>query len=158
MTTRYAGLVIVGEAITVVDAEVPGDADSPITILSDFSWKLQHGDRGPALAVIHQRCADYLRENGIEQVVVKASAVPLKSASLALLESAEVRGVVIAAAAAAASNVKLLSKAIVSRTYGDRNVDDYLKDDKFWNEQTEGKALRKTSREAAMMIIAVRGR
>jgi hypothetical protein len=158
MTTRYAGLVVVGGAVTVVDAEVPDAADLPITVVSDFTWKLQKGERGPALAVVHQLCADYLVENKIERVVVKASAVASRSATLALLESAEVRGVVIAAAASVVSDVKALSKAVVSRTYGDRKVDDYLQDDTFWGEQTDGKALRKTSREAAMIIIAARRR
>ncbi|MBS0355509.1 MAG: hypothetical protein JSR83_16615 [Proteobacteria bacterium] len=157
MTKRYVGFVVVGEAVTVVDAEVPNDKDLPITIISDTSWNLQNGDRGPALAVLHQRCADYLRENEIGFVVVKASALPTGSAKLALLESAEVRGVIIAGAAST-SDVKILSKAVISRTYGERKVDEYLKDDSFWNEHTEGGKLRKTSREAAMLIIAARNR
>ncbi len=155
MTKRYVGFVVVGEAITVVDAQVANEKDTPITILSDATWSLQNGDRGSALAVLHQRCADYLRENGADIVVVKASALPTGSAKLALLASAEVRGVVIAAAASA-SVVQIVSKAVISRTYGERKVDEYLKDDDFWNVNTEGGKLRKTSREAAMLIIAKR--
>jgi len=52
--------------------------------------------------------------------------------------------------------VKILSKAVISRTYGERKVDEYLKDDAFWNEQIEGGPLRKTSREAAMLVVAAR--
>ena len=37
-----------------------------------------------------------------------------------------------------------------------QDLDEYLKDDDFWNQQTEGGVLRKTSREAAMLIIAQR--
>lgn len=136
---------------------MPDDKDSPITILSDANWKLHQGDRGEALAVLHQRCADYLHENKIDHVVVKASALPTGSAKLALLASAEVRGVVIAAAASA-SKVTILPKSLISRTYGDRKVDEYLKDDEFWDEHTEGGKLRKTSREAGMLIIAMRNR
>jgi hypothetical protein len=156
MTKRYVGFVVVGEAITVVDAEVPTTNSDPITILSDTTWNLQNGDRGAALAVFHQRCADYLRENGVDIVVVKASALPTGAAKLGLLTSAEVRGVVIAAAASVAK-VQILSKAVISRTFGERKVDEYVKDDDFWNANTVGGKLRKTSREAAMLVIATRG-
>ncbi|MFM5352470.1 MULTISPECIES: hypothetical protein [Aeromonas] len=156
MTRHYVSILVVGEAITVVSAEVPDDDKQPIRINSDTTWKLQKGDRGPALAVLHQRCASYLTEHKVDKVVIKASALPTGSAKLALLESAEVRGVVIAAAASVLDEVKILSKAVISRTYGERKVDEYLKDDDFWNQQTEGGVLRKTSREAVMLIIAQR--
>jgi hypothetical protein len=155
MTKRYVGFVVVGEAVTVVDAQVANINGASITILSDATWNLQNGDRGAALAVFHQRCADYLHENEVDIVVVKASALPTGSAKLALLASAEVRGVVIAAAASV-SVVKILSKSLISRTFGERKVDEYVKDDDFWNAHTVGGKLRKTSREAAMLIIATK--
>lgn len=157
MTRRYVGIVVVGDTVTVVDTTVPDDDNSPITILSDATWSLQKGDRAPALAVLHQRCADYFRENEVNLAVVKASALPTGSVKLAVLGSAEVRGVVIAAAASS-TQVAILSKALISRTYGERKVDEYVKDDSFWAEHTEGVKLRKTSREAAMLIIAARNR
>jgi hypothetical protein len=155
MAERRVGLVVVGEVVTVVDAEIPDNADDPITIIADASWKLQKGDRAPAYAVLHQRCHDYLRENGIGSVVIKASALSQGAARLGLLTSAELRGVV-TAAAASVCRVIIVSKAIISRTYGDRKVDEYLADDGFWKEHTEGGNLRKTSREAAMLIVATR--
>jgi len=155
MSKRCAGIVVVGEVVTVVDAEIPNDANDPIVIVADDTWRLQKGDKGSAYAVLHQRCADYLRENQIKAVVVKASALPTSSAKLGLLSSAEVRGVIIAAAAVVC-NVKILSKAIISRTYGDRKVDEYIQDDEFWEAQTQGGKLRKSSREAAMLVIASR--
>lgn len=150
------GMVIVGEIVTAVYAQVPTEADKAIEILSDSTWKLQKGDRGPALAIIYQRCTGFLAENSVDLVVVKASALPTGPAKLALLESAEVRGVVIAAAAASACAVQIISKGLISRTYGERKVDEYVADDKFWQEHTEGEALRKSSREAAMLILASR--
>lgn len=156
MTTRQVGFVVVGEAVTVVDAEVPADVTAPITVLSDTTWPLQKGERGPALNILHQRCASYLKENKIDAAVIKASAAPQGAARLALLESAEVRGVVIAAAASVCE-VKTLSKAVISRTFGERRVDDYLQDDDFWTNATVG-LRRKTSREAALLIIASRKR
>ena len=157
MTRRFVGIVVVGQTATVVDTEVPDDQQKPITILSDTTWNLQNGDRAPALSVLHQRCADYIRENKVDLVVVKGSALPTGSAKLALLESAEVRGVVIAAAASS-SEVAILSKAVISRTFGDRKVDEYLKDDGFWKGQIDGAKLRKTSREAAILVLAARSR
>lgn len=155
MTNRCVGFVVVGEMVTVVDADIPDDKDDPITIVADDTWRLQKGDKGSAYAVLHQRCADYLRENKIASVIVKASALPTGAARLGLLASAEARGVIIAAAASVC-DVKIVAKAVISRTYGERKVDEYIQDDTFWNEQTEGGKLRKTSREAAMLVIAAR--
>ncbi|WP_168073939.1 hypothetical protein [Caulobacter sp. SSI4214] len=155
MATRCVSFVVVGETVTVVDAEVPTDSDQAIKVIADDTWKLQNGDRSPALAVLHQQCADYVREHKVDLALVKASALPTGAAKLGLLTSAEVRGVVMAAAASVCG-VKVLSKAVISRTYGKRKVDEYLKDDDFWDEHTEGGKLRKTSREAAMLIVASR--
>ncbi|WP_217808640.1 hypothetical protein [Derxia lacustris] len=136
-------------------AQVPTDLKDPISIEYDQTWNLQSGAREPALYVLHQRCADFLKEQQIKSVVLKASAVPRSTATLALLQSAEVRGVLIAAAASEAQ-VRSLTKGVVSRTYGDRKVDEYLKDDAFWQDKVTGNGLRKGSREAAMLIIASR--
>lgn len=155
MSERWVGFVIVGEAVTVVDAAIPEDEDDPITVLADDTWRLQKGERAPAYAVLHQQCADYLRENGIGKAVVKASALPTGAARLGLLTSAEVRGVIVAAAASVCE-VHVISKALISRTYGERKVDEYLQDDDFWEEHTDGGKLRKTSREAAMLLVATR--
>jgi hypothetical protein len=155
MTLRWLGLSASKESIVVVDAEIPDD-DGPIVIRSDDTWKVQKGDRAAAYNVLHQQCADYISENGIDAVVVKASAVAGKgSATLGFLLSAEVRGVVIAAAASQCP-VKALSKAVISKTYGDRKVDEYVADDVFWADNTAGGALRKLSRETAMLLIAAR--
>jgi hypothetical protein len=149
--------MVVGEVVTVVDTEIPDGADAALSILADDTWRLQNGERAPAYAVLHQRCVDYLRENGIGSVVVKASALPTGPARLGLLTSAEVRGVILAAAASVC-DVKAISKAVISRTYGERKVDEYVQDDDFWGKQTQGGKLRKTSREAAMLAIAARNR
>jgi hypothetical protein len=156
MADRCVGFVVVGEVVTVVDAEIPDHIDKPITIVADDTWKLQKGERAFAYAVLHQRCADYIRENNVGSAIVKASALPMAGgARLGLLSSAEVRGVIIAAAASVCE-VKIRSKSVISRTYGDRKVDEYLQDDAFWDERTEGGKLRKTSREAAMLVISAR--
>jgi hypothetical protein len=100
---------------------------------------------------------NFLRDGNIERAVIKGSATTRSAATLALLHSAEVRGVIIAGAATAAE-VSIVQKGLVSRTYGDRNVDDYLSDDAFWKRETIGIALRKTSREAVMYVIATRAK
>lgn len=156
MNNHRAGIVVVGETVTVVHAEVPEDDGDPITILSDSSWSLQQGARGAALSILHQRCQNFCQQNNIEMVIIKASALPQSGVRLAVLESAEVRGAVIAAAASK-TTVEILSKSKISKTYGERKVDEYIKDDSFWSAQTTGAKLKKTSREAAMLIIASRG-
>jgi len=155
MAQRSAGFVVVGDVITVVDAEIPDNADDPIVIVADDTWRVQTGERAPAYAVLHQRCADYLRESQVVSAIIKASALSTGTTKLSLLTSAEVRGVIIAAAASVCT-VRILSKSVISRTYGERKVDEYIQDDAFWNEQTQGGGLRKTSRESAMLLIAAR--
>lgn len=155
MAERWLGLSASKESVVVVDAEIPDD-NGPIIIKSDDTWRVQKGDRAAAYNVLHQQCTDYIKENGIDAVVVKASAVAGKgAATLGILLSAEVRGVIIAAAASQCS-VKALSKAVISRTYDERKVDEYVADDAFWADQTTGGALRKLSRESAMLLISAR--
>lgn len=155
MTERQLGIVVSGDTATVVDALVPDDASKPIEILSDTNWGLQAGERSIAYDVIYRRCANYVQEHDIKRVIVKASATAQGKASLSHLQSAELRGVVIAAAASVVP-VKTVPKSHVSRHFGDRKVDEYVKDDSFWAERTSGGKLRKAGREAAMYIIAER--
>ena len=156
MAERRVAFVVAGETVIVVDGEIPDDADQPITIIMDTTWRLQRGAPAPAYAILHQQTADYLRENEIPVAVIKASATSGRGgATKGLLSSAEARGVVIAASATV-SEVRLLAKAVVSRTYGGRNVDDYVADDDFWRTHTRGGELRTMSREAAMYLIASR--
>ena len=155
MAKRWLGLSAAKDAVIVVDAEIP-DGDGPIVIRSDDTWRVQKGDRAAAYSVLHQQCTDYIHENDIDSVFVKASAVSGKgSATLGLLTGAEVRGVVMAAAGALCP-AKALSKAVISKTYGDRKVDEYVADDPFWAKQTTGGSLRRLSRETAMLLVAAR--
>ena len=155
MSKRLAGFVVSGDDVKVVVAQVPADPADPISIEYDHTWKLQSGAREPALCMLHQRCASFLKEKQVASVVLKASAPPRSAATLSLLHSAEVRGVV-TAAAASVTEVRSLAKGVISRKYGDRKVDEYLKDDSFWTSKLSGEPLRTGSREAAMLIIAAR--
>jgi hypothetical protein len=150
---RWIGINVAGDAIVLVDAEVPDTG--PIVVEMDDTWKLQGGDRPKAYAVMRQRLADYLREHGTKQVIIKASAVNMGGTTLAHLGAAELRGVV-ACAAAEVVDVKLIAKGHMSRTFGERKVDEYVKDDAFWAGEVIGKKLRLGSREAAMVLLAAR--
>jgi hypothetical protein len=161
MSQFIAGLVVVGDKTTVVYAEVPDDADAPVTILSDDSWKMQIGARGSSLDYLYKRVKNFFGEHPINLIVVKGSAVTQGKATLALLESAEARGAVIAAAASV-TNVSVLTKASISKSYRHakypkRDVDEIVDDDVFWDAEVGGTKLRKTSREAALLILASRG-
>lgn len=152
MTERWIGLVVSGDKVVAVDAKVP--EAGPLVIQGDHSWKLQEGDRALAYRVMHQQVADYIKENRISRAVLKASALSLGSVKKAHLEAAELRGVVMCAAASA-TTVQTLAKAHISRTFGDRKVDEYLIDQDFWASEVAG-ALRAGSREAAMILLAAK--
>jgi hypothetical protein len=155
MPERWLGVVVSGDALVAVDAEVP-DA-GPLVIQADHSWSLQAGNRAAAYAVMHQQVADYVKEHKVARVVVKASALSQGSTKLAHLRAAELRGVVIAASASIGGvAVGMIAKAAVSRGFGKRKVDDYLQDDDFWADTVKGAKLRIGSREAAMMLVAAR--
>lgn len=116
MPKRWLGLSTSKEAVTVVGAEIPDDDDEPIVIIMDDSWRVQKGNRAAAYSVLHQQCADYIRENEIDAVFVKASAVMGRgSPKLGLLTGAEVRGVVMAGAGGLCPASEL-SKAVISKT------------------------------------------
>jgi hypothetical protein len=154
MTGRHVGIVVSGDKIIAVDAIVPDEG--PIVLQSDQTWKLQNGARETAYHVLYQQCVNYIREHGIERVILKSSAVTMSGTmKKAHLESAEVRGVIIAAAASVCP-VRTIAKSTISRRFGDRNADEYIKDDEFWSHATDGVNLRNGSREAALILIADR--
>lgn len=155
MTKRWVGIVVSGDKVIVVDAEVP-DAGQ-LVLQNDDTWKMQGGDRAAAYNVIGQQCHDYLRANGVTKVLIKASAVSLGGTKIGHLRSAELRGV-IKGAAASVCEVKEFSKAALSRNFGDRRVDEYAKDNAFWMTHFTGEELRVGSREAAIMLLAESGR
>ena len=76
------------------------------------------------------------------------------------LEGAEVRGVVAAAASAVPNvrSVEMVAQAQISKHYGNRKVEEYVKDGKFWAEKTTGGTLRAGSRVGAMILIAERAK
>lgn len=153
MTERWLGIQVSGEGVIVVDAEVP--EDGPIIIMTDDSFKLAKGDRSKAYCTMYSRLFNYAKEKGIWKAVIKESAISLGGVKKAHLQSAELRGVAIAALASACEVVQI-SKANISRNFGDRNADEYLKDDKFWRDNLSGEIIRAGSREAALLILASR--
>lgn len=152
MSERWLGVQVSGAGVILVDAEVP--KDGPITIVLDDSLKLANGDRAKAFCTMYSRLHDYAKEKGIKRAFVKDSAVSKGGMGKAHLAAAELRGVAIAALGSACE-VSILSKASISRNYGNRNMDEYVKDESFWQENTDGK-MRSGSREAAMLILASR--
>jgi hypothetical protein len=104
---------------------------------------------------MHQHVADYAREHKIARAIIKGSAVSRGGTKKSHLQAAELRGVVMCALADV-TNTETELKASVSRTFGARKVDDYLKDNDFWSGNLAGKNLRVASREAAILLLAGR--
>lgn len=130
MAERCVGLVVSASDVTVVDTMIPDDAAAPVILLMDDTWKLATGDRSQAYNTLAQRCSAYLRDNDVSQVVIKSSTLPQGGgAKIALLEGAELRGVIMGAAASVC-NTKSVNKSTISRSYG-RKVDECVQDDKI---------------------------
>lgn len=150
---RWLGVHVSGDGIIIVDAEVP--EDGPIVIVADESWKLENGSRPEALKTIFKRLSDYARDKGIARAVIKESAANARGMGLAHLQAAELRGVAICALACTCP-VEQVSKSKISKGFGKRKADEYLKDNDFWKENLDGVAMRTGSREAALLILATR--
>lgn len=152
MSKQYLGIVVSGSQL---DAVHLGIDDSSAIVNNQFTWKLQSGDEALAYTAMYERVKDYIKNNAIEYVVVKASAVGKNKPTLAHLKSAELRGVVTVASVGGGASTTLIQKGTVSRTFGDRKVDDYVKDETFWSKQVVGD-LTKGRREAALLVLSQR--
>ena len=137
------------DAIIVV---LNGD-EEPYDLVADATIKLQSGDRFDAYPVFRGRISDFLSNHKVDLCILKASTVSLRGTRLAHLEAAELRGIVVISVAMADISVKSMSKSHLSRSFGQRNVDEYVGDDTFWNSSVNGK-IRKGSREAALLALS----
>lgn len=149
-------MTVISAAVTsdkIVLVEASFNDDGTVTVIKDETFNLEDGDRQLAYVVMHKRVADRL-SHGIDQIVLKASAASQRSAKLAFLHAAELRGVFLSAVPAGIA-VTQIQKNTVSKNYGSRKVDDYVKDDEFIGENFAGADLRKGSREAAVLLLAV---
>ena len=144
---RAAGITVVGStvSIVVISGTRPYDCDN------EREYSLQDGNRPRAYSVIYGQIKDFLEASAVDTVVIKASAVSGKGANDALLLSAELRGVVQAAAAEANCSVTLLKKATLS-LLGGQKLDVLLRDNQFWNDNLP-QLKKRTLREAAFFSI-----
>lgn len=150
---KWVGMIVNSEALNLVCLEFRDKQETPC-VLQDLNWKLQTGDRSASYSVMYECIQNYLREEAVKYVAIKESAAS-QSLRLCHLLAAELRGVVMAAASASSANVKTIQKAAISRTFGQRKVDDYISDDSFWELSLEG-SLKKGSREAALVVMAAK--
>lgn len=151
-------MTVISAAVTsekIILVEGSYNEDDTVTVIKDETFDLEGGDRQLAYVVMYRRIADRLSQ-GIEQVVLKASAGGQFAAKTGVLHSAELRGVFLSAVPSGV-NVKQVQKNAMSRTYGSRKIDEYVKDDKFVGAHFGGVKLRKGSREAAVLLLAARG-
>jgi hypothetical protein len=153
MTERWLGIHVSGEAVTIVCADV--NETGPIMIVADETWKLQGGDRSKAFRTMYTRLADYTAERKVSRAVIKESALSLRGMKKAHLLAAELRGVTICAVASACE-VTQVAMAAISRNFGERKAEEYIKDNDFWKDNLIGASMRSGSREAAMLILASR--
>lgn len=144
--------VVASEKVVLVEGEL--NDDNTVTIIKDETFDLEKGDRQLAYTVMHKRIKDRL-SHGAEQVVLKASAGGRNPATSAVLHAAELRGVFLSSVPGGVP-VRQLQKNALSRNFGSRKVDEYLKDDEFFEANFSGANFRKGSREAAFLLLSAR--
>jgi hypothetical protein len=152
MAEQWIGIVASGSQLKAVHLEIDGNN---VVLSNQFTWKLQSGDEALAYAAMYDRVKGYVENNAVQNVVIKASAVGKNKPTLAHLKSAELRGVICVASVAGGASTTLIQKGTVSRTFGDRKVDEYVKDDSFWDNHVVGE-LTKGRREAALLVLSQR--
>lgn len=155
MSGKWLGIKVSGDVITMVGLDC-SDKDYIPDVLVDQTMKLQSGDRLEAYNFMYKRVLDYINENGFSDVVIKSSALS-RNTKLSHLKSAELRGVVLAACSASNANAVQLAKAVVSKTFGERKADEYISDESFWADEING-SIRKSSREAALLVLSKTGK
>lgn len=143
-------VAVTSEKIILVEGAV--EKDGTITVIKDETFDLEDGDRQRAYVVMHRRIADRLSQD-VDEVVVKASSGGQYAAKSAILHAAELRGVFLSAVPEAVT-VQQVQKNSVSKNFGSRKVDEYVKDDAFIEKHFKGAGLRKGSREAAILLLA----
>ncbi len=149
----WIGIVIAKNELTLVRLAV-SEKLGRVEVVDDRTLKLQAGSRGVAYRKAQEWVVTYLRELGPQRVTIKGSALPRQgSPKLGLLEGAEFRGAIMAGIVESGCKLEVSKKASLSKSFGDRKVDAYVKDDTFWGQNFTGK-LRKGSREAALMAYA----
>lgn len=151
MADNLIGVVVGSDYVDVVLLQKVGS--DTFTVEDESTFSLQTGDRPAAYNILHGQFCDYIQQHGAVCVCFKQSALSQGATKMVHLQAAELRGVMQAAAAASSAEVRLVNKASVSRTFGDRKVDEYLKDNGYWDRL--GLAdLKKGLREAAFVILA----
>lgn len=151
MTKLLAGVSVSSSATNIVILKKKSDG---FVFVSQATIQKPEGDSAAAYGVVYEQFKDLLSQSKIECTCVKASALSQGGMKLAHLEAAELRGVALAAAASV-GEVRCVSKATTSRTFGKRKVDEYIKDDTFWDGLgLNSTTLKKGMREAAFTVIS----
>ncbi|WP_298380100.1 hypothetical protein [Azospirillum sp.] len=143
------GVVVGSDKITLVEGKP--NKDGIITLIKDEVFNLEAGDRHHAYSVMHRRIIDRLSSD-VSKIVLKASSASKFTGNQASLHAAELRGVFLSAIPNGLEVLQLHKKS-VSQNYGSRKLEEYTKDDIWWEKNFDGKC-RKGSREAAFLIIA----
>lgn len=149
---QWLGIVVSGTSVACVHLDCGHD---PAKLINQFTWQLQDGDRVDSYHNICERLSNYVRNNDISNVAIKASAAGQAGTSLAHLHSAELRGVICVSARMGGACVRPVQKALISRTFGSRKADEHIADDIYWDGVITGD-VAKTRREAALLVLSQR--
>lgn len=150
----WTGITVSGDSVIVVGFSIPikDGGLNTFRLEEDITWRLQKGDKACAYRVMYERVINHIRESNTVYVVIKGSATS-SNTTVKHLYSAELRGVIIAAASSVTKHVMIIPKSTTSRKFGTRKADEYIHDDTFWHSCGLDSSLRKGSREIALIVM-----
>lgn len=158
MDEKWIGLIAAPQRVRVVGLVFGEPTEGKAGLFLDNTIELGDIEKQQAYKMVAQRVRDIISENGAGFVVIKSTAVTGNKATAALLNGAEVRGVVIASAAMTSAEVLLIGAPAVKSRIGSRTIEEYKRDDQYLEKVLNAIPKNLESREAALYIINARKR
>jgi hypothetical protein len=147
----YSGIAVGADYadVVVVGAERGNDTIKELIVARKL--QLERGPRPQAFRSLGEQLCNILREAGVLEVFIKKSSAG-RHVTLSHLEAAEVRGMVFFAASGVAQ-VTAVNPTVLSKTFGTKKTQEYLKDDRFWADRAL-EELEKQYRDPCLLVIA----
>lgn len=141
------------DACVVVHARPSDDRSILLQVVHEHTWSVDLRNKCASYPALKRIFNEYVVQHGIDAIVLKKGHLGSEGRGHASMISAgELRGVIYIACEQC--DIFEINRCVVSRTYGDRKVGEYINDSHFWNERVNGISKSRLHREAAILLLA----